>query len=465
MSIAKDEVLAQLSERANVAQFVSFGPGSEPDVRFARLYGHSFDEPFSNVDEALAALLSSTSHGSVNIRTFRVAEDEGTSAGKGHDFHYGLDSVDELVALVRRHAGEGLHTIANETIPVDDGGVSGVALGGSVEFSPDDTPRCVEKSGTLGLPYAEGVRLLETVYGFRPDLDVAAADERLEWSIHPRRVGLRRSHTLVWELERVGQVEVDVQPSWPNNFSRLLGDKTFGLLLADLFGVPVPRTLAVGRRVAPFGFGRPTGSGERWLRTAPREPVPGRYPTLFGWEDPFALLEESDPTHEVGAVLAQDSVDAVYSGALLPGDGKEPIIEGVAGHGDDFMLGRGGPESLPEEVTESVATTADKLTRKLGPVRIEWVFDGVGTWVVQLQQALTTLEAATIVGGDAREWRTFDTSAGLEALRALIDEVRERGEGIVLQGDVGVTSHFGDILRRAGVPSRLAVPVGADSEG
>lgn len=150
--------------------------------------------------------------------------------------------------------------------------------------------------------------------------------------------------------------------------------------------MPVPRTLAVGRRVAPFGFGRPTGSGERWLRTAPREPVPGRYPTLFGWQDPFALLEESDPTHEVGAVLAQDSVDAVYSGALLPGDGKEPIIEGVAGHGDDFMLGRGTPESLPEEVTESVAETAEKLAAKLGPVRTEWAFDGARTWVVQLQQ-------------------------------------------------------------------------------
>lgn len=460
MTQPKDEVLAHLSERANIAQFISFGPGSWPSLRFARVYGHSFDVGFAGVEEAVGSLLSKAGHGSVNVRSFRVAEND-PSAGKGYAFHYGLTSVDEAAALVRHHADAGLYTIVNETVPVEDGGVSGVALGGWLEFSPDDTPRCVERPGTVGLPHAQGVTLLETVYGFRPDLDVAL-DERLEWSLHPRRVGLRQRHTVVWELEHVGQVDVDVRLTWPNNFSRLLGDKAFGLLIADLLGAPVPYTTVMPRRVAPFRFGRVTGSGEQWLRTAPAEPVPGHYPTVFGWEDPYALLHSWDPDGEVASVLAQEAVDAAYSGALLPGVGGERTIEGVAGRGDQFMVGGGRPESLPDDVVKVVAAAAEELESLLGPVRIEWAFDGATVWVLQLQQAAAVGHAATIVAGSPRQWHTFDVSQGLEALRALIDDVRQRGEGIVLRGDVGVTSHYGDVLRRAGIPSRLETGDGSE---
>lgn len=453
MTPPKDEGLARLSELANVAQFVSFGPDSPPSLRFARLHGESFDTPFSSVEEAIGSLLARSIHASVNVRTFRVTEDDAT-AGKSHEFHYGLESIDAASSLVHQHAADGLHTIVNETVPVEDGGVSGVALGGSLEFSPDDTPRCVERPGTVGLPHAHGVAVLETVYGFRPDLAIAS-DQRLEWSLHPLRVGLRQRHTLVWELEAVGEVDVDVRLTWPNNFSRLLGDKAFGLVIADVLGAPVPHTTVVGRRVAPFTFGQATGSGERWLRTAPAAPVPGRYPTVFGWQDPYELLHGCDPHHEVTSVLAQEAVDAAYSGALLPGD-DGPTIEGVAGRGDQFMLGGGRPEPLPDDVVKAVADTAEKLQATLGPVRIEWAFDGARVWVLQLQQASAVGHAATIVPGSPRQWRTFDVSEGLEALRALIDDASEHGDGIVLRGDVGVTSHLGDVLRRAGIPSRLA---------
>ena len=58
-------------------------------------------------------------------------------------------------------------------------------------------------------------------------------------------------------------------------------------------------------------FGRPTGAGERWLRTCPAEPVPGRFLTQRGWRDPFALLAAEDPSVEaVVAVLAQEGVPA-----------------------------------------------------------------------------------------------------------------------------------------------------------
>jgi hypothetical protein len=57
----------------------------------------------------------------------------------------------------------------------------------------------------------------------------------------------------------------------------------------------------------PFRFGRPTGSGERWLRTCPAEPVPGWFLTQRGWRDPFDLLE--DPSGQgVEAVLSQEGV-------------------------------------------------------------------------------------------------------------------------------------------------------------
>jgi hypothetical protein len=452
MTALKDVVLADLAERANVAQFVSITP--QETLRFVRLRGLSTSAPFTNVQEAIAALFERASYRTVNIRTFRGGDRGG---GKGHAFDYGLETIDEALKLVRRHAQEGFHTIVNETIPVDDGGVSGVALGDVIEFSPDDTPRCVEKPGTVALPLDIGSRLLETVYGFQPNV-APRGRERLEWSIHPRRVGLRRTQTLVWELEDLEDMHcVHGQPRWPNNFSRLLGDKTFGLLMAHLLGASVPHTVVVSRRIAPFAFGRASGLGERWLRTAPAEPVPGRYPTTFGWQDPYELLANADPKNEVAAVLAQDAVDAQYSGALLPSRDNEWVIEGVHGQGDAFMAGKAAPEHLPADVTKAVSETAQSLAETLGPVRMEWATDESCVWVLQLQQASATPGKAIIVDGAAAHWHVFHTRDGLDALRQLIRQVEDRDEGIILRGNVGVTSHFGDLLRRARIPSNLEV--------
>jgi hypothetical protein len=62
-------------------------------------------------------------------------------------------------------------------------------------------------------------------------------------------------------------------------------------------------------------------------------------------------------------------------------------------------------------------------------------------------------------------WRSFDPTEGLDCLRRLIAEASAAGDGIVVTGDVGITSHVGDLLRRAAIPARLARPVrgqGAD---
>jgi hypothetical protein len=44
---------------------------------------------------------------------------------------------------------------------------------------------------------------------------------------------------------------------------------------------------------------------------------------------------------------------------------------------------------------------------------------------------------------------------GIEALRALADQLAGSQDGVVLIGNAGVTSHLGDILRQARIPSRI----------
>lgn len=447
---SKDEILDRLARRANIAQFVSFGP--DLAQRHAWLRGHPPNQRFGSLEEAVAALLAASPEGSVNIRSYEPENP------KSREFLYGLISPGEIASAVRRLAAEGLTTILNETVDVQDGGVSGVAYGGVLEFAPGDTPRCVEKPGTASLPRALGLRLLTTVYRFTPALP-DRSELRVEFSLHPLRRGVRHEHTILWEIEEPGPAPAEARLSWPNLFSRHLGDKAFGLLVADAAGLPVPRTQAVPRGLAPFVFGADTGSAETWVRTCPREQVPGFFTTRRGWLDPFRLLQDEDPAGErIASVLAQQGVEAKFSGALVADPAGEPVIEGVAGRGDDFMLGRQAPEELPPEVTSSLRSLYRRISGLLGPVRFEWAHDGARPWVLQLHRGATSSMGRTVFPGDAVRYHSFPTASGIDALRALIARVQGTGEGIVLVGHVGVTSHFGDLLRRAQIPSRIEDP-------
>jgi hypothetical protein len=363
--------------------------------------------------------------------------------------------VGAIVGAVRRLGAQGLYTIANETIDVGDGGVSGVAYGGVLEFAPADTPRCVEKPGIASFSRDLGLRVLETVYGFPPALD--QADEvRVEFSIHPLKRGVRHDHTILWEEEQTEPLKLTAKLSWPNRFSRFLGDKAFGLLVADAIGLPVPATTVVSRRVAPFTFGRPTGSGEYWIRTCPTEQVPGRFTTRHGWIDPFGLLTAEDPDGVlIASVIAQEGVDARYSGAAASSSGGDDIIEGVTGTGEQFMQGSVPPQRLPSKIVEDVRETLALANQELGPARLEWVHDGSAVWVVQLHSGATATVGQVIYPGHAAVEHRFPVDHGLEALRDLVARLDGTGEGIVLVGGVGVTSHLGDILRRARIPSRI----------
>jgi hypothetical protein len=446
----KDEILDHLAGQANVAQFVSFSPNHELPQRFCHIRGHAPNQRFQSSLAAVVALLKASPDGAVNVRSFRPEQP------KGGEFLYGLTDVEVVVAHLHRLASVGFHMIVNETVDVMDGGVSGVAFGNLIEFAPQDTPRCVEKPGTCRFPREIGTEVLARVYGFRPALDFSS-ELRVEFSLHPLRRGVRHEHTIIWEIEGVGEIDTQPDVSWPNRFSILLGDKAFGLLTADSFGLPVPRTTVVGRQFAPFTFGRSTGTSEPWIRTCPLMQEPGKFTTKRGWIDPFQLLnkEDAEQPYRIASILTQEGVEAVYSGALVTSEQTEPLIEGVPGHGDEFMLGKRGPQTLPTRVREAVMDLFRQARHQLGSVRMEWVFDGRIAWIVQLHKGSVASTANTIVPGTPSNFREFDVGLGLEALRLLIPNVQQAGDGILIIGDIGITSHFGDLLRRAGVPSRL----------
>jgi len=448
VALHKDQSLDRLADVGNVAQFVSFAPDGLRQ-RYCRMAKRAPNSVFESPAEALTTLLETSADNSINLRTYSP------ESPRSRHFHYGLTSVEAALDAANSAAAEGLYVIANETVDVHDGGVSGVFQGDVVEFSPDDTPRCVEKPGVVAASREWGMKLLEIVYGFRPEaLDTRST--RLEFSIHPKPRGWRGTHTLFWEYEE--QVSPPETPSlrWPNRFSRVVGDKAFGLIVAHLAGLPVPRTTVVGRRIAPFTFGQSTGSHEVWTRTCPSEQEPGLFTTVKGWTDPFKLFALEDPAAErLSSVLCQAAVRSAYSGAAITAADGRLAIEGRAGRGDLLMLGKARPGPLPERVVRDVEDANEVLARRLGPVRFEWVHDGERTWIVQLHVGATRGSGPTLVPGHAEEWVDFDVALGLEALRDFLREL-PAGAGANLVGHVGLTSHVADLVRKAGRPSRIA---------
>ena len=453
----KDEILDSLSKVGNVAQFVSFGADITLPQRFSRVKGFEPNFYFSTPEKAIANLLETSPEGTVNIRSFSPGNP------KGEPLVYGLRDIDEIKKILHQKALENKITIVNETINITDGGVSGVLIGNVLEFSPGDTPKCVDKPGVCRLSRQLGLHILENVYGFHPLLNFPLP-YRVEFSIHPQKRGLRQEHTILWELEEVNAPDMEPEMSWPNNFSRLLGDKAYGLLIADAIGLPVPLTTVITRQIAPFTLGRKTGTAEIWLRTCPEFRVPGKYPTFFGWRDPFLLMAEEDAKLEknrdlcqIVSVLSQEAVHPEFSGSLLTthADGSEPFIEGVSGRGDLFMVGEVAPMSLPNEVKTAVKKIYDMAFKILGPIEIEWVHDGEKAWVVQLHKSKTMTVSEIIYPGEPKGFFRFQVKEGLEALRKLIPRLKEEALGIILVGDIGITSHFGDIVRKAEIPARL----------
>lgn len=446
----KDAVLNRLAADFNVAQFVSFSPSIRgPIQEFSRVNGRVANHVYPTVGEAVSDLLLSSNMSSLNVRSFTAASTQSM------EFLYGLTEKEAIVQHLSRLSEQGAFTILNETINVSDGGLSGVAMGNLVELRPDATPRGVERPGFASLPLDWATTVIADIYGFDPKIK-AAKSGRLEFSVHPIRQGWLQQHTIYWEYEAQRHVSSPIDVSWPNDLSRMLGDKVYGLLIASAAGAAVPKTTVLNRRVAPFTFGTDNGCHERWLRTAPSEQQPGKYTTSFGWQDPFALLFSEDRDgNEIPSVISQQAVPALWSGAALTTSGGSMWVEGVAGTGDRFMLGEQKPEALPTEVKRSVEGAYTRLAEALGPIRLEWAYDGKLTWLLQLHKGASTSDGTQIVPGNPRHWVPFSTAAGLPALRDLLKDL-PADAGIVIDRSVGLTSHFADVLRKAKVPSRFS---------
>lgn len=442
--IFKDDALSELADKANVAQFVSFDRNL--NQRHARIGGYPADYQFSTVHAAVDALLAAAPEHKVNIRSFQPEDP------RGGEFVLLLGSADEVISHLQRLSAR-YFTIVNESIDVNDGGVSGVLQGGLCEFAPGDTPRCVEREEVAALPYETAIGLLQRVYGISPSLSYSR-DFRVEFSIHPSPRGFRHNNTIIWELQRVPGYSIESSTRWPNAYSRFVGDKVYGLLMADVLGFSVPQTKVLARHVAPFCFGRATGSSQKWLRTAPAVKTPGKYSTIRGFVDPFELMQREDPDGlNVSSVLVQDEVEAEYSGAIISTASGEPIIEGVKGFGDELMLGRRPSESIPRTVESNLQEVYYKLYEAVGPLRAEWAHDGKHIWILQLQQEQSQSTGNIIHPGSPEYFWDFDSSEGLEKLRSLIPKAQKQQAGIRVIGNIGMTSHIADVLRDAEIPA------------
>lgn len=452
----KDDKLAHIHNMGlgNIAQYISI----DPNENIKHVMINEFSNKTCDLKELVIELIKSSRTGAVNIRSFSP------SIMKGNTLIYNKNicDIDEIITEVKKNCSEGKHSIINENIDVNDGGVSGVVLGDVVEFAPKDTPKCVDKEGVCLLEKKLGYHILKTVYGFKPEF--CFGDEyRVEFSIHPNREGVNHRHTIVWEYELFENVDHNVKIMWPNKFSKFIGDKTFGLMIADYLGFNVPFTIAITREVAPFTFGKKTGLFEKWIRTCPITKEPGRYYTSSQWTDPFILMnieeEKGDNDINIAAILSQDAVESKYSGgAIISKYEQNDVVEGVSGNGEKFMLGEEFKSFLPKYVKDELKQVMNAFrgyNDLLGDVSIEWVYDDNKIWVVQLNQLKNNAYGNIIVSGKPSTYEKFIVEDGLEALRSKIQSIKNKNIGIELVGNIGITSHFGDLLRQSNIPSRV----------
>lgn len=451
----KDEALNRIAEQGgNIAQFVSFAPNGTQ--RFARIRGVSHSQRFTNVEEAVSTILQ-TGPTHVSIRSFLPERPDGNPHFMGSK---GFETPMKVSAKVQELMAQGFYIMITEEVDVYDGGVYGVMLGNIVEFATRDTPRCVEKSGCAALPRFVMPDFVQTVYGHSFNIPYDRS-YRVEFSVHPSRIGYGNQHQIIWQIEQTehgGEVP-EPKPYWPNRVSMDMGDKAYGLLMAHLYGFRVPHTRIVGRFIPPFEFGDKTGSPETcWRRTCPTVQQPGRFTTKHGQVDPFALMQAEDPERtQIAALMFQDNVEAVYSGATITDATGNTIIEGKAGHGDDFMIGVVAPDAnLPVYIKDGIRSIWEKAYNVFGAVRFEWCCDKSGTvWIVQFHVGQSASAGNIIYPGKSKRFEICEVTQGLEVLRSLIERAKQEKFGIILKGNIGITSHFGDILRRARIPSRL----------
>lgn len=258
----------------------------------------------------------------------------------------------------------------------------------------------------------------------------------------------------------------DIKPQFPNRFSRMLGDKVFGLLLLHHMGYKVPYCTIINRHVAPFSIGTKTFTGDKWTRTAPYEKQGGLFDTIKGYEDIFLFMGKNEDMHseknnQIASIIIQDGVTPVYSGGALVSNSKI-VVEGVIGAGDGFMVGE-NTSDIPEYIREKINKKIQEmnLVDNFGNCSIEWVCDGDTMWLLQVNQLSTDVDDNVVVPCDhVNDFIVFDIKdKTLNDLRELIannsEDIKVKDKGIIIKGNVGISSHYGDLLRKHKIPSKI----------
>jgi hypothetical protein len=102
----------------------------------------------------------------------------------------------------------------------------------------------------------------------------------------------------------------------------------------------------------------------------------------------------------------------------------------------------------------AVSAAHAALSDRLGAVRIEWVHDGSRVWILQLHRGATDTGGDVLVPGEAAHWFDIGAQQPLAEIRAALESLPE-GAGVQIIGDIGLTSHVADVVRKRGRPARL----------
>ena len=121
------------------------------------------------------------------------------------------------------------------------------------------------------------------------------------------------------------------------------------------------RSLVIGRRVAPLSSVSKPGEQKNGYEHVRARQSRDYLRQAKGWQDPFALLAKEDPTQTRLASVISRPRAATFSGAVVVDAQGELVIEGVAGEGDRFMLGRDSPQDLPASVQADVPDAASRV--------------------------------------------------------------------------------------------------------
>lgn len=453
----------------NVAQFFSVSPVVEDctmdDFMRMRAKCRRIKPSINNVEdtrivELVDTLLSQSNSGKVSIRTFTRDQ------SSGNPLKLGLSNRDEILNILYKNSIDGYYSIVNEYIDICDGGVSGVICNDVIEFSPNDTPRCVEKDGVCRLPARIGIKMLRIIYGVNIGF-LWKKNKRIEFSIHTKKIGYLDKLYTVWEITDTNEFDenIKVPIMYPNNFSKHIGNKTFGLILAHILGLNVPSGIVINRNIRPFTL---TTNPKRLpddtiMRPAPSIKLPGEIDSKFEYTDVFEFMKEG--MENVPSLILQERVLAEYSGAAqITEDCQRCDIEGVQGFGDKFMLGMQEPGELPSKVIDKLEGSFDKIKEYrelLGDINLEWVYSD-RVWIVQFDCVNNENKAISFTTEEPESWVQIAVpETNLKQFRESVEDLLEQRDitgtnfGIEIRGNIGMLSHYGDIIREYNIPAKI----------